>query len=72
MLDLYVAVEGGTLQDAVVALATRYAVELPRRPERWHEWNNEKGTRRDELQRWRARRPCTSLLWMICKLSTTA
>ncbi len=56
MLDLYVAVEGGTLQDAVVALATRYAVELPRRPERWHEWNNEKGTRRDELQRWRARR----------------
>jgi DNA primase len=56
VLDLYVAAEGGALQDAVVALATRYDVDLPRRPERWHEWSTEKGRRRDELQRWRARR----------------
>jgi DNA primase len=56
VLDLYIAVEGGGLPDAVVALAERYAVELPRRPERWHAWNNEKGRRREELARWRARR----------------
>ena len=30
---------------AVVALADRYGVELPRRPERWHEWTNEKDRR---------------------------
>jgi len=31
---------------AVVALAERYGVELPRRPERWHKWQNEKHRRR--------------------------
>ncbi len=30
---------------AVVALANRYGVELPRRSERWHEWTNEKDRR---------------------------
>lgn len=30
---------------AVVALAERYGVELPRRSERWHEWTNEKDRR---------------------------
>ena len=41
---------------AVIALAERYGVELPRRPDRWHERNAEKGRRWDEIQRWRARR----------------
>jgi DNA primase len=31
---------------AVVALAERYGVELPRRPERWLNWTNEKDRRR--------------------------
>jgi hypothetical protein len=30
---------------AMVALAERYGVELPRRPQRWHEWTNEKDRR---------------------------
>ena len=30
---------------AVVALAERYGISLPRRPERWHEWTNEKDRR---------------------------
>ncbi|MDP8951332.1 MAG: CHC2 zinc finger domain-containing protein, partial [Actinomycetota bacterium] len=41
---------------AVVALAERYGVELPRRSKRWHEWQTEKGRRHDELRRWRERR----------------
>jgi len=31
---------------AMVALATRYGVDLPQRPERWHEWQDEKARRR--------------------------
>jgi DNA primase len=31
---------------AVVALAERFGVELPRRPERWHKWQGEKHRRR--------------------------
>jgi DNA primase len=31
---------------AVVALAERYGVKLPRRSERWHEWTNDKDRRR--------------------------
>jgi DNA primase len=27
---------------AIVTLAERYGVELPQRPERWHEWQNDK------------------------------
>jgi DNA primase len=30
---------------AVVALADRYGVELPQRPERWHSWHDEKQRR---------------------------
>lgn len=30
---------------AVVALAERFGIELPRRSERWHEWTNEKDRR---------------------------
>ncbi|MDP9480099.1 MAG: CHC2 zinc finger domain-containing protein [Actinomycetota bacterium] len=41
---------------AVQALAERYGVELPRRSKRWHEWQNEKSRRHDELRRWRERR----------------
>ncbi len=41
---------------AVIALADRHGVELPRRSERWHGWSVEKGRRHDELQRWRERR----------------
>ncbi len=35
---------------AVVALSERYGVELPRRPERWHEWTNEKYRRREAIR----------------------
>lgn len=35
---------------AVVALAERYGVELPRRPERWHTWTNEKERRHKAIQ----------------------
>jgi DNA primase len=41
---------------AVIALSERYGVELPRRPDRWHEHNAEKGRRWNEIQRWRTRR----------------
>ncbi len=32
----------GELWEAVIALATRYGVELPRRSETWHRWHREK------------------------------
>jgi DNA primase len=35
---------------AVIALAERYAVDLPRRPQRWHDWSGEKGRRHDALR----------------------
>jgi DNA primase len=35
---------------AVIALAERYGVELPRRPQRWHDWSGEKGRRIDALR----------------------
>jgi DNA primase len=41
---------------AMIALSERYNVELPRRSERWHEHNTEKGRRWRELRRWRAAR----------------
>jgi DNA primase len=41
---------------AVIALSERHGVELPRRPDRWHEHNAEKGRRWNEIQRWRTRR----------------
>ncbi len=40
---------------AVIALAERYGVELPKRPRRWHEWSVEKGRRHDALREVRAR-----------------
>jgi DNA primase len=41
---------------AVIALSQRYNVELPRRPNCWHERNTEKGRRWNEIQRWRTQR----------------
>jgi DNA primase len=35
---------------AVVALAERYGVELPQRPERWHSWQDEKARRRKTMR----------------------
>ncbi len=35
---------------AVVALAERYGVELPQRPERWHGWQDEKARRRKMIR----------------------
>ncbi len=35
---------------AVVALSTRYGVELPQRPERWHDWQDEKARRRKMIR----------------------
>lgn len=40
---------------AMRALAERYRVELPRRPQRWHEWLVEKGRRHDGLREARTR-----------------
>lgn len=42
VLDLYRAVEGGELHDAIVGLSQRFGVELPGRPESWHQWNSQK------------------------------
>ncbi len=36
---------------AVIALAERYGVELPRRSQRWREWSGEKGRRHDALRK---------------------
>ncbi len=41
---------------SVVALAERYGVELPKRPQRRHGWQTEKGRRHKELIRWREQR----------------
>lgn len=38
------------LWTAVIALAERFSVELPRRPRKWHEWSMEKGRRHDALR----------------------
>ncbi len=35
---------------AVVALSSRYGVDLPRRPGRWHEWQDEKSKRRQMIR----------------------
>jgi DNA primase len=35
---------------ALVALSVRYGVELPRRPGRWHEWQDEKSKRRQLIR----------------------
>jgi DNA primase len=35
---------------AVIALSERYAVDLPRRSQRWHKWSGEKGRRHDALR----------------------
>ncbi|MDP8951142.1 MAG: CHC2 zinc finger domain-containing protein [Actinomycetota bacterium] len=66
VIDLCQTVEGGELWEAVVSLAQRYGVELPRRPERWHRWNGEKGRRWHEIQRWRARRYQRRIYRMFC------
>lgn len=36
---------------AVVALSERFSVELPRRPQRWHEWSMEKDRRHDAIRK---------------------
>lgn len=47
VIDLARAVEGGELQDAVISLAMRYGVELPRRSDRWHEAQDDKARIRE-------------------------
>ena len=42
IFDLFQAVEEGELWEAMISLAQRYGVELPRRPNRWHRWQGEK------------------------------
>jgi hypothetical protein len=46
-VDLCQAVEGGELWEAVVSLATRYNVEVPKRSARWHAWQSDKTRARD-------------------------
>lgn len=50
IFDLFQVVEGGELWEAMIDLAQRYDVELPRRSERWHEWNGEKYRRLTEMR----------------------
>ncbi len=57
---------------AVIALAERYGVELPKRPQRWHGWQTEKGRRHEELVRWRERRYQRSLYRMFAADSVAA
>ena len=57
---------------AVIALADRYGVELPRRSKRWHGWQTEKGRRHDELRRWRERRYQRRLYRMFAAESIAA
>jgi DNA primase len=35
---------------AIIALSTRYDIELPQRPERWHSWQDEKARRRKMIR----------------------
>ena len=49
MIDLCQAVEGGEPWEAMMALATRYDVRLPSRPQGWHDWQTEKSHRREIL-----------------------
>jgi DNA primase len=56
VIDLCQAVEGGEAWEAIISLVERFDVKLPRRSERWHEHNTEKGRRWRELRRWRAAR----------------
>ena len=51
VIDLARAVEGGELWEAVVSLAHRYNVELPRRPRSWHERQSEKARVREAATR---------------------
>ncbi len=51
VIDLCRAVEGGELWEAVVSLATRYGVELPRRSKRWHERQGHKARVREAAAR---------------------
>lgn len=55
VIDLVKLVEGGETWEAMVALSVRYGVELPRRPQRWHEWSMEKDRRYDEIRAVRTR-----------------
>jgi DNA primase len=50
VVDLCRAVEGGELWEAVMTLASRYSVELPQRPERWHRHQNTKAQMRDKMR----------------------
>ncbi len=52
---------------AVIALAERHGVELPRRSERWHEWSGEKGRRHDAIRKVRTRLYQRRLLRMFAE-----
>lgn len=45
VIDLCRAVEGGSVWEAMIVLAQRYAVELPDRGDHWRSWQDEKGKR---------------------------
>jgi hypothetical protein len=51
VIDLCRAVEGGELWEAMVSLAERFNVELPRRPERWHTLQDDKTRVREAATR---------------------
>lgn len=54
LLDLHQAVTGDGLPEALVELSTRYGVELPGRPEAWHEKNRRQQPVRDAIGRVKA------------------
>ena len=56
VVDLCMLVEGHEeLWTAIVSLSMRFDVELPKRPDSWHQWQDEKGRRRRMLLEVRTR-----------------
>jgi DNA primase len=52
--DLFMAVEGGELWEAVITLSERYGIDLPQHKPEWFSWQDEKGRRRKMLREIRA------------------
>ena len=50
IFDLFRAVEGGELWEAMISLAQRYDIGLPKRPDRWHRWHSEKYRRLNAMR----------------------
>lgn len=56
VLDLVMLAEGCELHDALVRLSTKYAVQLPGRPDSWHRKNERQQPVRDAIEEMKVRR----------------